>query len=388
MRFNTNSTKWAWGVVAAAAFVAAPVGGLPTAAALGQSYEEIVQQVNNTEQELRDEEARFAKETAGMNKGGRTYRAAAEQHERRVKEVRDRRASLKNQAERAKTKVAGRSAEGKLDNVGDAIANEKKRHAEAMKRIPAGSMAAQDAEQRHQDKLADLRTRREDVKEDRAAAGAVRQSSEQYKQDTKALQRAIDAENARHAKAKKYLPANSPQAQEEERYHQQKLAEAHKQFGAAADRREVAVTGVVADKQVDGELDNVNRQLAAEKTRHDRRMAQVWNGSAAAVEEDRMHAETMSRLGQRKAELEDRAAGARGAAEQKYALKRKPDDLDRQLAEENARFQRRLNDIEAGSEVERLERQRHDRVVADLGGRKSQVVARLNGVGGAEASGR
>ncbi|MDB5294108.1 MAG: hypothetical protein JWO31_91, partial [Phycisphaerales bacterium] len=174
----------------------------------------------------------------------------------------------------------------------------------------------------------------------------------------------------------------------EERYHAQKLVEANQQFGAAADRREVAVTTVGAKQAVDGNLDNVNAQMAQEKARHDRKMAQVWNGSAAAVEEDRQHAEAMAKLGGQKADLENQAAGARGAAEQKYALKRQVDDLDRQLAEENGRFQRRLNDVEAGSEIERLERQRHDRVVADLGNRKAVAVAQLNGAGGATALGQ
>src|SRR5690349_19678718 len=92
--------KWAWGILAAAAFIAAPSPF--HAAVLGQSYEDLATAVNATETELRQEDERFAAETAGMNKGSRTYRDAAKRHDDKVKEIRDRRAKLKAQAERAK----------------------------------------------------------------------------------------------------------------------------------------------------------------------------------------------------------------------------------------------------------------------------------------------
>lgn len=375
----TNRKRaWVVGVLAGSAFAAVPVPFVGVSAARGQSYEELSQQVNDTERELRDADAKFAQETAGMSKGSRPYREAAARREASIKEIRARRAKLKDQAERAKGRVSGERVGAKLDDVGSAIENEKKRHAEAMKHTPAGSMAAQEEEQRHQDRLRDIRMKRDDIKEDRDSARVVKQSGQEYKRDTKALANAIEGENSRHAKARKYLPANSPQAQEEERFHAQRLAEINQQFGAAADRRDVTVTSVRADKAVDGELDNVAAQIATERARHDRRMAQVNAGSAAHAEETRQHNETMARLTGRKAELENQAANTRGAAQEKYALKRQLDDIDRALAEENTRFQRRLNDVQSGSEIERLEREQHDRKVAELNARRNQVVAQLN----------
>jgi hypothetical protein len=374
-----------WNVLAAGMLLVGPLGLSPSPA-FGQSYEDLVARLNDTEREIRENDERFARETAGMNRGSRTYRDLQRQRDEREREIRSRRVKLKEQVDRSKASTVGKAGD-RLENVGDAIENEKKRHAEAMKKLPAGSAAAQIEAQRHEDRLRELRTRRDDVKQDVASARQATAAGEQFKRDSRTLAAAIDSEKKRHERAMRYLPANSPQAQEEERFHQQRLREINSGVEAAADRRDLTVAGVQADKAVDGELDNVNTQIAQEQARHQRRMAQVFNGSAAHAEELRQHQDNMARLTGRKAELENRSASARSAAQQQFALKRQLDQIDQELAAENARFQRRLNDVQAGSEIERLERQRNAQVLADLNARRSQVVAQLNNLP-ATASGR
>ncbi|HEX8912859.1 MAG TPA: hypothetical protein VF796_10905 [Humisphaera sp.] len=385
---TTAARKWVLKVLAAAAVTAAPAFSPLVGPARADSYDEIVTQLNDTERQLRDEDARFAQETAGMNRGSRTYREASRRHDDNIKEIRDRRAKLKVQAERAKTSTVAKAGD-RLENTGDKIEAEKRRHAEAMKKLPAGSAAAQDENQRHEDRLRELRTRRDDVKEDVANARQVAAAGKDYKRDKKSLESAIKAENERHAKALRYLPANSPQAVEEDNFHAQRLREINDGVEAAADRRDMTVGNVQANKAVDDGLDNVNKQIADEQARHGRRMAQVSNGSAAHAEEERQYQQTMGQLQARKAQLQNQAAGAQAANQQQYALKRQLDQIDEQLAQENTRFNRRLNDVKAGSEIERLERQQHNQTVADLSARRAQVVAQLNGgAGAAQASGR
>lgn len=383
------SSKRMWVIGAAMAFGFLPMSPVSfQSSAHAQAYEDVVNEINEVDRQIRDAEGRFAQQTAGMNKGGRQYKQLQADHEKSLNQLRNRKQQLREQAERARNKQGAAAVAGKLENNAEAIANEKKRHAEAMKRMPAGSAAAQNERQKHEDRMRELTTRRSDLKEDVAAVKEVRQSTETYKRDINQMNKAIAAEKERHAKAMKFLPANSLAAQEEQRAHEQKLREIQDGYETAGDKREMTIAGVSGTKAVDGELDNVNTQIANEKARHDRRMAQVMNGSAAAAEERRLHAENMAKLGQRQAELQNAAAGSRQSAEQKFALRRQLDEIDRAIAAENDRFQRRLNDIDAGSEIERLERQRHATAMADLNNRKAVVVAQLNGTGPAQASGQ
>jgi len=385
----TSKRMWMCSVAVAAAVSYLPVSPVAfQAVASGQAYEDVVQQINDVDRQIMEADGRFAKQTAGMNKGGRQYKQLQAEHEQSLKQLRNRKAQLRDQAERARNRQGVAATAGKLENNADAIANEKKRHAEALKRLPAGSAAAQNENQKHEDRMRELTTRRSDLKEDVASVKEVRQSTQTYKKDVNQMNKAIAAEKERHAKAMKFLPANSLAAQEEQRAHEQKLRQIQDGYETAGDKREMTITGVAGSKAVAGELDNVNTQIANEKARHDRRMAQVMAGSAAAADERRLHAENMARLGQRQAELQNQAAGSRYSAEQKFALKRQLDEIDQAIAAENDRFQRRLNDIDAGSEIERLERQRHATAMADLNNRKAYVVAQLNGTGPAQASGQ
>lgn len=383
-----SKRMWVIGAAVAAFNVLpmSPVSFQSTARA--QAYEDVVNEINEVDRQIMEAEGRFAKQTAGMNKGGRQYKQMQADHEQSLKQLRNRKSQLRDQAERARNKQGVAATAGKLENNAEAIANEKKRHAEALKRLPAGSAAAQNENQKHEDRMRELNTRRSDLKEDVAAVKEVRQSTQTFKKDVTQMNKAIAAEKERHAKAMKFLPANSLAAQEEQRAHEQKLRQIQDGYETAGDKREMTISQVAGSKAVDGELDNVNTQIANEKARHDRRMAQVMAGSAAAADERRLHSENMARLGQRQAELQNASANSRNSAEQKFALKRQLDELDQAIAAENDRFQRRLNDIDAGSEIERLERQRHSTAMADLNNRKAAVVAQLNGTGPAQANGQ
>ncbi|QOV91934.1 coiled-coil domain-containing protein [Humisphaera borealis] len=386
----SSKKMWVLGAAVAAAINLLPISGVSfqSSAVGAPAYEDVVGQINEIDRQILEAEGRFAKQTAGMNKGGRQYKQLQAEQEQSLKQLRNQKAKLREQAENARKQQGAGAVAGKLENNAEAIANEKKRHAEALKRMPAGSAAAQNENQRFEDRMRELTTRRADLKEDVAAVKEVRQSTEAFKKDVSQMNKAIAGEKERHAKAMKFLPANSLAAQEEQRAHEQKLRQIQDGYETAGDKREMTIAKVSGGKAVDGELDNINTQIANEKARHDRRMAQVMNGSAAAAEENRLYAENMARLSGRQAELQNAAAGSRYSAEQKFALKRQLDELDQAIAAENDRFQRRLNDIDAGSEIERLERQRHATALADLNNRKAVVVAQINGTGPAQASGQ
>jgi hypothetical protein len=238
---------WLWGAAAAAAVVAAPMPFSPVIPAAGAAtYEEMAQKVADIDRELIEEDARFNAEVGPLSKGTRSWKAANAKHEAAVKDIKARRERARDQALNVKLKVTGESAEKKIGNIGDKILDENKRHADAMKRIPNGSMAEQQEVKRHEDILAELRGRREELRDDRQDARETKLSTKEYKRDSKAIAAAVEAENKRHAKAMKVLPANGKQAREEDAYHAQKLAEAQGDREAAADRR-------------DGQLSNIGK---------------------------------------------------------------------------------------------------------------------------------
>src|SRR4051812_7294738 len=111
-----------WGVVASASLALAPASFQRPA--FGDAYEDVVQQLNDTDRQLRDEDARFAQETAGMNKGGRVFKQAQDRHQATMKELQNRKAKLKTQAENTRNKTGVAAVAGKLENNGDAMANE------------------------------------------------------------------------------------------------------------------------------------------------------------------------------------------------------------------------------------------------------------------------
>jgi hypothetical protein len=247
--FNRFGRAWLCGAVAAAALVAAPMPFSPLApAAHAGTYDERVQQVADADRELIDEDARFNAEIAGKSKGTLSYKAAVKVHEQNVKEIKARRSRLQDQALNAKLKVTGESAEKKIGNIGDKILDENKRHADAMKRIPNGSAAEQEEIKRHEDILAELRDRRDDLRDVRQDARETKQSTLDYKRDTKAIAAAVDAENRRHAKAMKFMPANSKQAREEVAYHAEMLQAAQEGRSAAADRRDDRLSNIGGDR--------------------------------------------------------------------------------------------------------------------------------------------
>ena len=396
-----QNRKWLVGFVASATLTGLPAPGLfnnvlPLRTASAGPREELQDKIENLEKEMRDEEGRFAQIQKNLRGKPGQMKTAKEKYEARMNDLRGRRDKAKAELSdrRFNTGAAGNGPvvyqQNKLDNLGQAIAAEKERHAAAMKRIPAGSMAAVEEKRKHEDKLRELQTKREDVREDRQNLAELRESRQEFKKDVAGLKRELDAEEERHKKAMKFLPAYSSASQEETRFHEQRVREINAKFDQAGGQHEVKVAQVKAERQFDAELDQVKKQLADENTVYDRRMREMNAGSQAAADERDRHAQALASLQARQADLLRRQGAVVQANQRGVALRAQLSDVDQKLAAETDKHNRLMNLFDAGSEQVRLEKDRYAKATASLRATKAQLTAELAALGGGSptASGR
>jgi chromosome segregation ATPase len=396
-----QNRKWLVGFVASAALTGLPAPGLfnnvlPLRTASAGPREELQGKIENLEKEMRDEEGRFAQQQKNLRGKPAQMKAAKDKYEARMADLRGRRDAFKADLNdrRFTTGAAGNGAvvfqQGKLEDLNKAIAAENERYANAMKRIPAGSMAAVEEKQKHEDKLRELTAKRDDIKEDRQNLAELRDARQDLKKDTAGLARELAAEEERHKKAMKFLPAYSSQSQEETRFHEQKVREINAKFDAAAGQRDVKVAEVKAERQFDAEMDQVKKQLADENTVYDRRMKEMNAGSQAAADERDRHNKAMASLQARLSDLQRRQGDVVKANQRAVELRWHLNDVDQKLAVEADKHNRLMNLFDAGSEQVRLENERYNKATASLRATKAQLTAELATLGGVSptASGR
>lgn len=360
-------------------------------AASGDSIADLRAQLadlDRQEREAQDEFNRARNASGNKTKGAQNAKAKLDN---RLREINQRRNQLKNQVQRATAGDGAKQAfQEKLDNANEAAAAERKRHAERMKNLPKGSAAAAAEEERFQERMREITGKRDDLKESRQDVRDLKQSKEQYQKDTQRLKQELAAEDERHKKAMKFLPAYSEAAQEEQRLHEQKRREIEQRQGLAADRRDLTVVDKQAKREFDADADATNAAIKEEQARHARRVQEVNAGSAAAVEEERQHQYRMAELTGRRdsiASASDGASTARGSA---ILLRQQIAEQEKAMDAENARHARMLNLVEAGSASDAAERERHARIAGQIASRKADLQSQLAAAegNGASASGR
>jgi chromosome segregation ATPase len=401
-----NNRKWLVGFVASATLTGLPAPALfnnvlPLRTASAGPREDLQKQLENCDKEMRDEEARWAQQQKNLRGKVGQLKTAREKFEARMGELRGRRDGFKKQLDERRFDNAATGTrpgnapvtvgQNKLDNLNDLIAAENQRHTNAMKKIPAGSMAAVQEKQKHEDRLRELQGKREDMREDRQNLREVRETKQEYLKDVAGLKRELDAEEARHQKAMKFLPAYSSASQEETRFHEQKVREINAKFENAAGNRDVKVAEVKAERQFDGELDQVKKQITDENTVYDRRMREMNAGSQAAVDERDRHNRTMASLQARQQDLLRRQGEAAARTQRAVEIRKQLSDIDAKLAVETDKHNRLMNLFDAGSQQVTLEKDRYAKATADLRARKQQLtveLASIEGGGNPTAAGR
>jgi len=401
-----QNRKWLVGFVASATLTGLPAPALfnnvlPLRTATAGPREDLQNQMEKCDNEMRDEEARWAQQQKNLRGRPAQMNAAKEKFNARMAELRGKRDGFKKQLDERRFENAATGTrpgnapvtvgQQKLDNVNDLIAAENQRHANAMKKIPAGSMAAVEEKQKHDDRLRELQGKREDMREDRQNLREVRETKQEYLKDVAGLKRELDAEEARHQKAMKFLPAYSSASQEETRFHEQKVREINVKFETAAGNRDVKVAEVKAERQFDNELDQVKKQIADEKTTYDRRMREMNAGSQAAADERDRYNRAMASLQARQQELQRRQGEVVARSQRAVEIRKQLTDVDAKLAVEADKHNRLMNLFDAGSEQVRLENDRYAKATASLRAAKAQLsveLASIEGGGNPSASGR
>lgn len=381
------------GVFASASVLGVPAAFVPftaPAAAHAGEYETVNEQWLATEREMREEEARYLAASKGLDRKSGQAKQLKDQHERKMNEIRGRRQNLRARLDRMGP-GAGKPQPGavaqKLENVGDQIANENQRHAEKMKTLPRGSAAAAAEVERHEARMRELNATRTDLREDRGDKHAAQGAVTQYRKDTAGLKAALAQEDERHKKAMKHLPAYSPAAQEEERYHQQRIRAIEDEFERAGDRRDQVMVDAGVRGQFDASIDAVDAQIAQEEARHGRRMKELNAGSAAAAEESERYAATMGGLREQKLRLQQQQANSRTGKTRVFEIRRQMDEIDAHLAYEKTRHDRLMNEFAANSPQVQIERDRYATACGNLNARKAALQSELAAIEGT-ASGR
>ena len=381
---------WIAGVLASGALaglpsiafgVAEPREGRTLYAASGDAIADLRTELADTDRQLREAEDQYNKERNAAGRNTRGEREAKQRFEGRARAIRQRKEQLRNQIERATDgKGAGRAYQEKLDNTNDQIGAERKRHAERMKNLPRGSAAAAAEQERFNERVGEVREKRDDLRESRQDTRELKQSAVQYKKDVRNLKEELAAEELRHKRAMKYLPAYSEAAQEEQRLHEQKVREIEGRTGQAADRRDLKVVDKSVKRDYDAEADRVKMQISEENARHARRMNEAPAGSAAAVQEQRQHESNMARLTGQRDNIHAASEGDKSAQSRAIVLRQQIAEQEARMAAETARHNRMLNQVEAGSASDAAERERHARIVADIEGRRSSLRSELASV--------
>lgn len=361
--------------------IAEPRAGRTLYAASGDAIADLRTELADADRQLREAEDQYAKEKNAAGRNTRGAREAKDRFDNRARAIRQRKEQLRNQIERATDgKGAGRAYQEKLDNTNDQIAAERQRHGERMRNLPRGSAAAAAEQERFDARMGQVREKRDDLRESRQDTREMKQSGVQYKRDVRNLKEELAAEELRHKRALKYLPAYSEAAQEEQRLHEQKVREIEGKTGQAADRRDLKLVDKSVKRDYDADADSVKMQTAEENARHARRMNEVNAGSAAAVAEQRQHEATMASLTGRRGDIAAASEGDKSARGRAIVLRQQLAEQEARMAAETARHGRMLNQVEAGSAGDAAERERHARIVADIEGRRASLRSELASV--------
>ncbi len=370
-------SKNQWKNVLKVAAIAAVMGIAPLAAR-AETVDELQQKLSQTDRQLAEENDRYEVRVAKLGKSSKAGKDEIAAHNDRVNDIRTRRAALKDKiAEIQVTESTTQRVAGKLDSSQDVLAKLKVDHDARGAKLVQGSKAWEAENDRYTKEVRAVQERRatlKDQKNDIVRTQADNQRIEN-KLDDSAEQ--LAALRVSHEKRSAGLVQGSKAWEIENDRYMNEVRAVQARRDTLKDRREDNRETALAEKRIDDKLDSSADKLAALRADHDRRSANLVQGSKAWEQENDRYTAAVRDVQGHRVDLKDKKQEVATDQRQLLSLHGELDDIERKLASEQDLFRQNKAAMKDGSRAAQLENDRHADRVRALEDRKHDLREEL-----------